>query len=983
MKTGEITARRKSRVSNAVKLALLASSVPLVLATNVSLGQEPVGDEEQIEEIITTGSRIVDPNLEQASQILVMSQSEILDRHALDAESLVGELPGMAPTAGNRSVNNGSNGTARMNLRGLGSNRNVVLLDGQRIVPSDTQARTDLNNVPMALVERVDIITGGASSVYGADAVAGVTNFITKRDFEGVSLALTTSETTEGDAGTNRVDLTIGGNFEGGRGNAVINIGWQDVDPLLQGERKFSRVATFGAQELGSGTSTPTRIAGQMYDPATGGIQPLNTFNYAPFNYFQTPTERYNVFGKAFYEVADGHEVYTNVLYSRNTVDLQLAPSGMFGDTWQMPVNNPFLTDTFRDLVCASNPAALGGPIDSATCLAAAAAVDSADPNYIEVPVVVNRRLVEQGNRANEYKTNMWQMTAGVRGDITENVRYDVFAQYGESDRASTRLNWGIKSLLQQTLRATDVNTCDPTTNPGIGCVPINLFGGGDGLNISDETVAYWSRPSTSTNRTTLTAAVASLAGEIDAWTDIPIGWAAGFEYRDYEAQQASDIAESTQDEVLGTGAPAANFEGDFDVDEFFVEAIVPIIENLQLETGARFSDYSTSGSSTTWKAGLVWQPIDSLKFRTIFQESERSPNVFELFQPPVTGLNNLTFDPCQGLLTDGVTPNPALNNPDVQTICIAQGAPAGTVTGGTIPPPSANQINQLFGGNTDLDVETAESLTFGIVFTPTGVPGLTLTLDYYNIEITDAITTATPGDIFGPCFGPGDDGDPFSQADPSAPECNFIGRNPLNGSLNGGGDTLGIITQFSNLGTLETSGFDFRITYDWELDAGALQALTFDFVGNITDENLFQATPTSINRECVGQFSVNCDPNLPEFSANFRTTADLSDFGAVSLLMRHQDGLEYEEILTAPSIDSSYLSMDSETYFDLSWMKDFDYGDDNTFSIALLIQNLFDADPPITGSFLGGTGYNSGNTYPANYDVLGTRWSLTGTLRF
>lgn len=982
MSTGEQSARPRSVVSDAVKLALLATSASLVLTTNVALGQSTTtDDDEQIEEIITTGSRIVDPNLEQASQILVMSEQEILDRHALDAESLVGELPGMAPTAGNRSVNNGSNGTARLNLRGLGSNRNIILLDGQRLVPSDTQARTDLNNIPMALVERVDIITGGASSVYGADAVAGVTNFITKRDFEGVQIAFTTSETTENDAGTNRVDFTVGGNFDGGRGNAVINIGWQDVEPLLQGERPYSEVATFGDTPLGSGTSTPTRISGVMYDPATGQNQTTSTYNYAPFNYFQTPTERFNVFGKAHFEWAPGHEAYSNVLYSRNKVDLQLAPSGLFGDTWNMPLNNPFLPVYFRDLICAGALV----PIDAETCAAAGAAENSADPDYIEVPVVINRRLVEQGNRGNEYKTNMFQLTAGVRGDITDTVRYDVFGQYGESDRVSTRFNWGIKSLLQQTLRATDENTCDPTTNPGIGCVPINLFGPGDGLNISDETIAYWSRPSTSTNKTTLAAAVASISGELDAWTDIPIGWAAGFEYRKYEAIQASDIAESTQDEVLGTGAPAANFDGQFNTNEFFIEAIVPILEGLQLEAGARASDYSTSGSSTTWKAGLTWQAVDSLKFRSIFQESERSPNVFELFQPPVTGLNNLVFDPCQGFLADAVTPNPALQNADVRAICIAQGAPATVVNNGTIPPPSANQINQTFGGNINLDVETAESLTFGIVFTPVAVPELTITVDYYNIKIEDAISTATPDDIFGPCFGPGSGGDSFSSANPSAPECLLVGRNPLNGSMNGGGDTLGIITQFSNLGTLETSGFDFRITYDWAVEAGALDSLRFDLIGNITDENLFQATPTSINRDCVGQYSENCDPNLPEFTFNFRTSAYLGDWGVVSLLARHQDKMVYEKILEDPfgGDGDQFLTMDAETYFDLSWMKDFDYGDDNTFSVALLIQNLTDEDPPITGSFLGGTGYNSGNTYPANYDVLGTRWSLTGTIRF
>jgi len=761
----------------------------------------------------------------------------------------------------------------------------------------------------------------------------------------------------------------------------------------LQGEREFSKVATFGTLPLGSGTSAPTRINGVMYNPATGEDQPTETFNYAPFNYFQTPLERYNVFAKANYSVSDSVEVYSNAMYSRNTVELQLAPSGMFGDTWQMPLNNPFLPEFFRNSICSGQLT----PIDQATCDAAGAAVNSADPDYMEVPVVVNRRLIEQGNRQTAYVTDAFQFTAGTRGDITDNMQFDVYAQYGESSRAQTNNNWGLKSLLQDTLRATDADTCDPTTNPGVGCVPINLFGGGDGQNISEGTIAYWNQLNGTTVKTSLAAAVASLSGTIDGFgflpTDLPIGWAAGVEWREYTASQNADVAASTQDEVLGTGSPDPLFSGRFNVNEFFLETIMPLVsgktgmESLTVEAGVRFSDYTTSGSSTTWKAGGTWEPVESVKFRGIFQESVRSPNIFELFNPPTTGLNNLIFDPCQGMLADATTPNPALDNPDIQTICIAQGAPAGAVTGGVIPPPSANQINETQGGNTALDVETAESITFGVIFAPEFAPGLTLSVDYYNIKITDAITSPTANDIFGPCFGEGTAGDSFNGADPSSPSCALVGRNPLNGSLNGGGDTLGLITQLTNQGTLEASGIDYRIMYDMDTDWGFIQGMTFDWVGNFTDELLFMAGPTSINRECVGQFSENCDPSLPEQTFNFRTTADMGDWGSLSLLWRWQDELVYEKILDNPfegsglggANETEFLTMDSASYFDLSYRKDIG----EKLTINFLVVNLLDEEPPITGSFLGGTGWNSGNTYPANYDVLGTRWSLTGTLRF
>lgn len=990
-KQGETMIKKHARLSAAVRTALFAGSSAMLLMANSATGQE--ADEAEIfDEIVTTGSRVVDPNLEQASQVLVMTESEISDRHALDAESLVGELPGIAPGT-NRSLNNGTNGTATLNLRGLGDNRNLILLDGQRLVPSDLSARTDLNNIPMALVERVDIVTGGASSVYGADAVAGVSNFVLKRDFEGVQLAMTTSATGENDGETTRVDLTLGGNFVGGRGNAAINIGYQEIEGVEQGQREYSQVARFGTLPLGSPTSVPTSINSVQYNPDTGMSQPGDTFNFAPFNYFQTPLERYNIFAKAHYNVSDNAEVYVNGLYARNEVDLQIAPSGMFGDTWFMPLNNPFLPDFFRNSICAGQLT----PIDQATCDAAGSAVNSQDPNYLEVPVVVNRRLVEMGPRRTTFATDAFQFTIGTRADLTDNLHFDIYGQYGESARTTTRRNWGLKSLLQQSLRATDADTCDPSTNPSAGCVPVNLFGGGDGQNISQGVVDFINRPSGLTEKTSLTAAVASLSGTIDAPdflpTDLPLGFAAGVEYREYTASQDSDIAAATQDEVMGTGAPSPIFSGRYNVNEFFVESIVPLvsgrtgIQSLTLEAGARFSDYSTSGSSTTWKAGGTWEPTDGLKIRGIFQESARSPNIFELFNPPTTGLNNQTFDPCQGFLADGVTPNPALSNPDIQAICIAQGAPAGTVTGGLIPAPAANQINETQGGNTALDVETAESVTFGFIFTPESLPNLTLSVDYYNITIEDAIAAPNAGDIFDPCFGPGTPGDSFDQADPTSPSCAFIGRNPLNGSLNGGGDTLGLITQVTNQGTLESSGIDFRILYDMDVDWGVIETMSFDMVGNFTDKLLFQASPISVNRECVGQFSENCDPSLPETTFNLRTTASMGDWGDVSLLWRWQDELVYERILDNPFEgsglgglnDTEFLSMDSASYFDLLYTRDIG----ELISISLLVVNVTDEQPPITGNFLGVTGYNSGNTYPSNYDTLGRRWSLTGTLRF
>mgnify|MGYP003642377687 CR=1 FL=1 len=944
---------------------LKASVAPMVLGlamvSTPAFAQDQDADEIAESVIVVTGSRISNPNLEQSAPVNVVGSDEIDLRQATNAEELVGELPGISPGV-NASVNNGSAGFATLNLRNVGSRRNLVLLDGTRLVPSSLSSVTDLNIIPVALVERVDIVTGGASSVYGADAISGVANFITKRDFAGVDMAASFGVTEEGDGQRFRTDITIGANFDDGRGNAVLSVGYQNVDSVLQGDRAISQKTLFiEGSEIGSGTSVPTRINGDQYDPATGSLVPTyNTFNFAPFNYFQTPLERFNMFGSARYEITDNVEVYTKGMYTKSTVSLQLAPSGLFGDTWQLPLNNPFLTDSVRNSICSNSL----NNIDQATCDAAGAAVNPEDPNYLEVPTTINRRLVEQGNRVTDYVTNQFQIWTGVRGSITNNIDFDVYGTYGESERSQTNRNWGLKSRVQQALRADDANTC---SDPSNGCVPINLFG--DGQSITAEQAAFFNQPSGQTVKTSLAVVNGSISGDLGSesflFADTPIGFAVGAEYRKYTAEQLSDVASGTQDEVLGTGAPSPSFSGEYDVKEVFGELIVPIVENvpgiynLTVEAGVRYSDYSNSGGSTTWKAGGSWEPVEGYKIRGIYQHAVRSPNIGELFAPVVTGLTGLAVDPCAGA-------NP-VGNASLTAICIAQGAPAGQI--GSIPVPSASQINATSGGNPDLDPETANSYTIGVVLTPPSIPGLTLTADYYNIKIKGAITTPTPGDIIDPCY---------SGVDPSA--CALIVRNPLNGSLNGGGDTPGLLLQLTNQGQIETSGVDLRVGYRFPTSFGKV---AFDFNGNWTEQLKFNsnpANPTSINRECVSYYGENCEPITPEFTFNLRTTVSLGDTVDISLLYTWLDAVSLEPLSAAfGGALPEYSSIGSYSYFDLTTR----FSVSDNFEMTLGIQNLLDKKPPNVSSYVGGSAYNSGNTYPTTYDALGRRFNVTGRLRF
>ncbi|ARU15272.1 hypothetical protein A9D14_02595 [Croceicoccus marinus] len=940
------------RAGTALGVVALIGTTPAFAQVEPQAQTEAEVEAAQSEAIIVTGSRITNPNLEQSSPVNVVGENEISLRQATNAEELLGQLPGVAPGIGN-NVNNGSGGFATFNLRNLGSNRNLILLDGTRLVPSSTASQTDLNIIPIALIERVDILTGGASSVYGADAISGAVNFVTKRDFEGANVTTSIGLNEDGDGKRFRTDVTLGANLDDGRGNAVLNVGYQTIDPVLQGDRDVSRQTLFvGGQELGSGTAVPTRLNGDQYDPETGSLVPYySSFNFAPFNYFQTPMERFNVYGQANYEVADSIELYAKGMFTKSTVSLALAPSGMFGDTWQLPLNNAFLTPAIQAQLCADNEIAdCAGAIASGT----------------EVATTINRRFVEMGPRETDYVTNQFQIWAGARGALTELLDWDLYGTYGESDRTETNVNWGLKSRVQQALRTTDAETCLDDSN---GCYPINLFG--DGQSIDPQSIAFFNAPAIGTTKTTLSVVSGNISGDLTPegflFAQTPIGVAVGSEYRRYRAAQQSDAASATQDEVLGTGAPAPSFSGEYDVWEVFGEAIVPLVEdvpfiyNLSAEVGARYSEYSNAGSTFTWKAGGNWEVAPGYKIRGIYQRSERAPNIGELFDPVTTGLSNLAFDPCQGA-------NP-VGNATLTNICISQGAPAGQI--GQIPEPNAGQINATSGGNPDLETEKADSWTLGAVLTPLSVPGLSLTVDYYNIKVTDAITTPTPGDILDPCY-----------EDFNEDACALIVRNPLNGSLNGGGDTPGLLLNLTNQGTIKTSGVDARLTYALPTGFGGVN---FDVTGNWTKEYYFKASPTSDALICSGEYGVDCDPPQPEFSFNTRVGLDFGTAGEFSVLWTWMDALKYEElndegfVLEDSGILPEYTEIGARSYFDATYRNQITDNLRMTFSVF----NLLDKKAPIVSSYIGSTAYNSGNTYPSNYDVLGRRFMLTADLSF
>lgn len=1045
----------KSSLTRAALKGGAATFVLAMLTTPFAVSAQTAAAAASNEEaaIIVTGSLIKNPNLVSAAPVNVTTADTIALKASNVAEEVLRDIPGIVPSFGS-AVNNGNGGASYVDLRGIGSTRNIVLLDGNRIVPSGLAGRVDLNNIPLALVERVDALTGAAVTTYGADAISGVVNFVTKKDFTGVDLQLATGLTEKGDGQSVRADLTVGGNFDDGRGNAVLSVGYQKTDPVYQGARDFSitGLSSYTGGASGSGTTVPSRFTGtrgltggainttpqyldtgltrpgpidprtglpspatlpvlqlvtggaanggsRQLDPATGFTSPTTArYNFNPFNVFQTPFERFNIYAQAKYQVSDALEFYTRGMFSKNRVNTIVAPSGSFGSSVTIPLSNPYLPAGLRNQFCAANvaPPVTGYTVDPVTgkqsnalgqtiytprftpaeCAAAATAVSKSDPNYREVTTNLSRRMPEFGPRISTFTSTVFDYHAGVRGAITSAINWDLSGSYGESENNQVLQGYVLTSRLRQSLLATNTTTC---LDPSNGCVPINVFGPLGSINPASK--SFITAESSTRIKTSLGQVKALISGDtgikLGSATD-EIGFAVGAEYRNYTASQRSDTLAKTPGELGGAGGAAPDINGAYSVKEVYGELIAPLVqdkpffENLTLEAGARYSSYKVAATGNpsydafTWKVGGTWEVVRGFKVRGNFSHAVRAPNIGELFTPVTTGLTNLSIDPCAGAAP--------LASATLKAVCLAQGAPLGQL--GVINNPTAGQANLTSGGNINIKPEKANTWTIGTVIQPSFLPGFSFTADYYNIKVTDAISSPLPGDVIAACFGT------LTAASITDPNCTTIKRNPVTGALDGDpATTRGLITATTNQGIIKTSGIDATANYSHDIGFAKL-GVTANF--NYTLESKFQASPISRNRECVGYYSVNCSFTgslQPKWQSSVRTTLGFDAFD-VSVLWRHIDGLQEEPqqiIDDGQPYFGSFAKIKAANYFDLTGRVSVL----PNITLLMTVSNLFDRAPPVVGANAGSTSYNSGNTYPSTYDALGRRYTMQVSVRF
>ncbi len=995
---------RQTLLTSTIMISALGMAAPAFAQDSASVASVQGAEEPMGEQIVITGSRIARPDLTSSSPTTVVSNEEFQLSGAVNVEQVLNTLPQVLPGVTGFS-NNPGNGAVTLNLRNLGDTRTLVLVNGRRWMFYNTNQVVDLNTIPQFMVEGVDVVTGGASAVYGSDAIAGVANFRLRTDLEGIEAGATYSLTEEGDGPRMSFDFAMGTQFADNRGNVTLYANYTKRDPIFQSARAFSASAAgdacivpgsvdprtgLGRNLPGAGACAsrggvigliaqgspstpiatlpnvgPTATGGLIFNPTGGGtrayVDPDDLYNFAPANYLQLPQERYLLGGYGSYEITDGLEAYTEMSFINNSVPQELAATPI-GQSVALQVASPFFDAGTR---------------------ATLAALDTDGDGYITTNV--NFRFTQAGPRNVDANRSAFRILGGLRGDITDSIQWDAFysyartrnAQYQQGNVARSRFAAAVTTEFAPdgTLR------CRDAAARTAGCVPLNIFG----LNAADPAaIRYVTVGSNNTEISELKNAVATISGSLfDLGTGAdPVGFAIGGEYRATSAQYIPDTYLASGDVAgFNAGQPTA---GGYNVKEVFGELRVPIIDRgfvhrLEVTGAARYSDYSlgTVGGVWTYAAGGEFAPIPDISLRGQYQRAVRAPNVENLFGGNSTGFP-AAIDPCSDRGTA------ASRTTALRDLCIASGVPASAVFTRAVQP--ASQIQANFGGDPNLSEETSDTYTVGAVIQPRFIPRLNVTVDYFNIKLEDAIST----------FGGGLDGALslcYTVAqDLTNPICSVFNnaRNPVTGALGetSGGRNVSILS--ANIAELETSGIDVQVDYNMPLNFSLFGSegsrLSLFFLGTYLDK--YRATTVAdiperviIGEGAIPRGSLVVNP-LPEWRHTARAT--FSDGPAtVSLRWRYIGGVEdgriqntfvgIDRVGTDPaSLTTPYL--DSVSYFDLTL--GFDVSDN--FSLNFGVNNLTNKMPQVLGSTA-----EQANTFPGTYDVLGRDYFVSGRLRF
>ncbi|WP_299586721.1 TonB-dependent receptor [uncultured Microbulbifer sp.] len=997
---------KKNLLSTAVKGALGFTAAAILVPAMPAFAQQ---DAEMVEEVVVTGSRIERANDVSVSPVTSVSAEDLKATGIVRVEDLINDLPQVAATQ-TAGQANGSTGTATVSLRGLGSQRTLVLIDGRRMPAGSPLAGgsgADLNQIPGALVERVEVLTGGSSATYGSDAIAGVVNFIMKDDFEGVRFESQTSvyqhnndnskmqrlvesngfDVADGsvtDGETNDFSMIIGANLDNGRGNVTAYANYRKIDAVLQSDRDYSGCSLDGSAsnfDCGGSSTVPwgrfTDFGSNKGDTTEGFDYSLGDngelanfgqlYNYGPLNYFQRPDERWTMGAFGHYEINEHAEAYAQLMYADDRTVAQIAPSGAFFVTSDLYCGNPLLSEEQFEAFCGVYGLTGDNYVSDLTVVNTDEKTGAVTRN--PGALYIGRRNVEGGPRQDDMRHTTFRGVFGLRGDINDNWNYDVYYQYSEVSLEQTYFN---DMSVTNIRRALDVRTDGRVNADGEplaetygqpvcqsvidgsdpNCVPWNIFQAG---GVTQEAIDYLVLPLYARGTTDQEIISGYVTGDLtDYGWKLPtaengIAVVMGLESRRENLVYSPDMGYQNG-EGAGQGGPTLPVDGTLSVKEVFGEMNIPLVsgmpgaEYLGLELAYRYSDYSTDEQTNTYKVAADWQPIDDLKLRASFQSATRHANIRELYRAQSIQLFDMDYDPCGSRTkSDGTVVGPEFTLEQ----CMNSGITAATF-GNEIDSP-AGQYNYIGGGNPNLSPEESETVSFGFVYSPSFVEGLTLSIDYFNINVDKAIDYIQPETILDKCLESGDE-----------MFCGAINRGG-NGNLWIGDASITAVDV--NIGYFETEGFDINANYGF--DVGSYGAVDMNFIATYLtkwDQQEFEGEPTE---ECAGYWNSSCGTPTPEYVSTLRATWSTPWSVDINGSWRH--------IGSVTDLGENGADFDAIDYFDLSaaWV-----ASDNV-TIRSGINNVFDKEPPLTSDAGAGI-YGNGNTFPGIYDALG-RYAFLG----
>lgn len=962
-------------LTHAVRVALATAGVASAGLYGVALAQEP------LDEIVVTGSRIATTNLQSASPVQIFSAEDIRVSGVANIQDLLVKNPAVGAPLFSRTNSNflvSSAGVATVDLRNLGVDRTLVLVDGRRFVSGVPGSQAvDLNAIPTAFIERVDILTGGASSIYGSDAVAGVVNIIYKKNFEGVEFDAQYGESSESDNETYQLNLTMGTSTADGRGNVMAHLGYSDQGAVYSRDRDRSDTDiisnvyftgdindVFVAREpFFSGFAPQGRFftpdTSYTYDAAgnlvegffTNGsaTRPPDGFNRNGVRTIAIPTERYLLATRGEYEIVPNHSVFVEGTYAASQTTSQLEPFPL-ASADIFPVSGQVPAELLIDGVLVKNPFVPQEIFD---------ALADEDGDGLR-DFYFTRRMSDIANRGNTADRDTFRIVTGLEGEVFGDWNYDAYYVYGQTKES--QVSGGQVNVLNfaNALRAVPDEfgnpVCADATAVAQGCVPINLFGAG---SVTPEMAAYVNAPGLLASFISQEIVGANITGEI---FDLPAGAVAVAVGGEWREEFSRDEFDPLQQAGLNAGNAIPRQEGRFDVTEGYVEFNVPVLkdlpfaERLDLRAAWRQSDYSTVGSTSSWNAGFDWAVIPQVRLRGSRADSVRAPNISELFSPPSQTFPTGLVDPCLGVTATSTGPT--------ADVCRADPGVLLNIADNGVFDLTQSDIQGVSGfnrGNPDLEEETGRSWTIGTVITPDGIPVLenfSFTIDYFKIKIDDAIVSTPRQYILDQCY---------TGADPSL--CSFVTRRAAFAGPVSAGALEFIDTGPTNSGGLEAEGVDVTVGYAQAIGPG-------QFTANLTYshaiDGYIQPLPGADKDPFVGEVDASEDRaylNLgyawSEFSVSWRVNyigpADLDD-----------------QFLAGFDFAPGSVSVSSRTYHDMQ----FKWFPSETYELYVGANNVFDTNPVPLISGLPGN--NTGvETSASTYDPIGRQVYAGARVKF